>query len=81
VAVDVISITETTELLLSGSIPDVELDLAQVLLWLVLFTMRESEISYGREAKRVNFDTERCNVLLLELAGQMALHEGGLWES
>ena len=30
-AVDVVAITETTELLLTGCVPDVELDLAEVL--------------------------------------------------
>lgn len=30
-AVDVVTVTETTELLLTGGIPDVELDLAEVL--------------------------------------------------
>lgn len=32
-AVDVVTITETTELLLAGSIPDVELNLSEVLRW------------------------------------------------
>jgi hypothetical protein len=31
-SIDIISITKTTELFLAGSIPDIELDLAQVLL-------------------------------------------------
>lgn len=31
VTVDVVSVAETTELLLTGGIPDIELDLAQVL--------------------------------------------------
>lgn len=80
VAVDVVSITETAELLLTGGIPDVELDLAQVLcLLLVLFRAAQGTgIAYCGEAERVNFDTERGNVLLLELARQMALHEGRL---
>lgn len=30
-AVDVVTVTETTELLLAGGIPDIELDLAEVL--------------------------------------------------
>jgi len=34
--------------------------------------------TYGSEAKRVDLDTERGNVLLLELSGQMTLDEGGL---
>jgi hypothetical protein len=34
--------------------------------------------TYGGEAKRVNLDSERRNVLLLELSGQMALDEGSL---
>lgn len=32
-AVDVVPITETTELLLASSVPHVELDLTEVLLW------------------------------------------------
>lgn len=34
--------------------------------------------TYGGESERVDFDTERRNVLLLKLSGQMALDEGGL---
>ena len=34
--------------------------------------------TYGGESERVDFDTERRNVLLLELSGQMTLDEGGL---
>ena len=41
-ALDVVTITETTELLLAGSVPDVEADGTKV----------------GRERKRVNLDTE-----------------------
>lgn len=61
-AVDVVPIAETTELLLSGSVPDVELNGAQVC----------------AEAERVDFDTESCDVLLLELSGDVALDECGL---
>lgn len=32
----------------------------------------------GGEAERVDFDTEGGHILLLELAGQMTLDEGGL---
>jgi hypothetical protein len=35
-------------------------------------------IAYGSEGQRVNLDTEGSNVLLLELASQVALDEGGL---
>lgn len=36
-AVDIVTVTETTELLLTGGIPDIELDVAKVLLsWLAL---------------------------------------------
>lgn len=35
-------------------------------------------MTYGGEAERVDLDSERRNVLLLELAGQMALDEGRL---
>jgi len=34
--------------------------------------------TYGGEGKRVDFDTEGCNVLLLELSSQVTLDEGGL---
>ena len=34
--------------------------------------------TYRRKAERVDFDTECGDVLLLELARQMALDEGGL---
>ena len=38
----------------------------------------QRQITYGGEAERVHLDTERRNVLLLELARQMALDEGRL---
>lgn len=59
---DVVSITQTTKLLLSRSVPDVEADGAEV----------------GVELKRVYLNTECGNVLLLELSGQVTLDEGGL---
>lgn len=34
--------------------------------------------TYGREAQRVNLDTEGRHVLLLEFTSQVALDEGGL---
>jgi hypothetical protein len=39
---------------------------------------REGRGTYGGEAERVDLDTERRNVLLLELSSQMALDEGRL---
>jgi hypothetical protein len=44
-AVDVVAITKTTELLLTGSVPDVELDLAKVLL---LISIRVQASDFGR---------------------------------
>lgn len=61
-AVDVVAIAEAAELLLARRVPDVELDGAEV----------------GGEAERVDLYSERRNVLLLELASQMALDEGRL---
>jgi len=61
-AVDVVSVAQTAKLLLAGRVPHIELDLAEV----------------GGEGERVDFDTEGGDVLLLELARQMALDEGGL---
>ena len=62
VSTDVVAVTQTAKLLLTGSVPDVELDLAVI-----------SEESHG-----MDLHTERSNVLLLELTSQVALHEGGL---
>jgi hypothetical protein len=64
-SVDVVSITETTELLLTCSIPDIELDRAKV----------------RCETERVNFDTEGSDVLFLEFTSQMALDKRGLSSS
>lgn len=36
------------------------------------------EATYRSEAKRMDLNTESCDILLLELAGQMALDERGL---
>ena len=57
-----VSITETSELFLTGSIPHVEADGSMV----------------GVENHRVNLNTESGDILLLELACQMSLDEGGL---
>ena len=59
---DVIAVAQTTELLLTRSIPAVEPDLAPV----------------GGEVQRADLDSDRGLVLLLELASQMALDECGL---
>jgi len=61
-ALDVVAITETTKLLLPGSVPDVEADCAKV----------------GGEGQRVHLDTEGGDVLLLEFTRQVALDESGL---
>ena len=62
VATDVVSVAETTELFLAGGVPNIEFDLTVV---------RE-------EGHGVHLDTESGDVALLELAGQVALHEGRL---
>lgn len=64
-SIDVVSITETTKLFLSSSVPDVELNGAQVCC----------------KGERVDLNTKGSDVLLLELSGQMALDEGGLSSS
>lgn len=61
-AVDVVTVTETTELLLTSGIPDIELDLTEV----------------GREAEGMNLDTEGSKVLLFEFTSQVTLDKGGL---
>lgn len=40
--------------------------------------VRSDHDTNGSEAKRVDLDTERGHVLLLELAGQVTLDESGL---
>jgi hypothetical protein len=80
-SVDVVSITKTAELLLTSSVPDVELDLAKILL--LLSVCHHSRVCgsgglYGGEAERVNLYSKSRNVLLLELASKMALNEGRL---
>jgi hypothetical protein len=79
-SVDVVSITETTELLLACGVPHVELDGAEVLLSRQYGASRGriDRGTYGGEAERVDLDSERRNVLLLELSRQMALDEGRL---
>jgi hypothetical protein len=62
VAADVVAVSQTTELLLAGGVPHVEPDLAVV----------------GEEGHGVDLHAEGRDVLLFELAGQVALHEGGL---
>ena len=90
-AVDVVAITETAELLLTGRVPDVEGDLTEVLprvsAWMdaqVAAAVANEGIrqylgpTYRGEAQRVNLDTEGGHVLLLELTSQVALDKGGL---
>lgn len=64
-AVDVVTVTETAELLLTSSVPDLEFDLTKV----------------SEEAEGVNLDTLGSNVLLLEFTSQMALDEGSLYKN
>lgn len=80
--VNVVSITKTSELLLPSSIPDVELNVTQVLWTSVnLATDQGGGIAtYGSETKRVNFDTESGDIFLFELTSQMALDKGGLFD-
>jgi hypothetical protein len=83
-AVDVVAVAKTTELLLSSGVPDIELDLTKVLrCMLVTGCLRvvqhtEGCNAYGRETERVDLDTESSDVLLLELTSQVTLDEGGL---
>lgn len=60
-----VTISETSELLLAGGIPDVESNGTVV----------------GVEDHGVDFDSESSNVLLFEFSGQMSLNEGSLTDS
>jgi len=80
-AVDVVAIAEATELLLTSGIPDVKLNLAEVLregLGSRGWALSSAGLTYRGEAKRVNLDTEGGHVLLLEFSRQVALDKGGL---
>jgi hypothetical protein len=82
-AVDVVSVTETTELLLAGSIPHIELKLAKVGVETERAVKRSAADRDDRDIKTnvLNLDTQRGDVLLLKLSGQMTLDEGGLrWQ-
>ena len=59
---DVVTVTETTELLLTGCVPDIESEGTAV----------------GVENKGVDLDTQSCNVFLFELTSQVTFHKGGL---
>lgn len=83
-SVDVVTIAETTELLLTGSIPDIKLELTQVL---SRISMPSTSLSsrfagrwwtYGGESERVNLNSQSGDILLLELTSQVTLDEGGL---
>lgn len=85
-AVDIVSISETTELLLTSSVPHVELDRSEVLPSQLVGTNRGGNGrggvfggAYGAEWKRVHFDTESCDILLLELASKVTLDECSLY--
>jgi hypothetical protein len=77
-AVDIISISKTSKLLLSCGIPNIELDVTQALGGVSKFLFVENIDTYRAESKRVNFDTEGSNILLLKFSSQMALDEGCL---
>ena len=62
VATNVVSVSESSELLLTGGIPNVEKDLSLG----------------GEEWHWMNFDSESSDVFLLELSSQMSLDESGL---
>lgn len=93
-AVDIVTISQTAKLFLSGSIPHIELDGAQILYPYLLDSFDNRKCFCSREGRReesiggvahrlkvegVDFDTESSNVFLLEFTSNMALYEGGLF--
>lgn len=76
--VDVVSVSQATELLLTGGVPDVELDRSIILGTDQCGRIDKRKVTYCRKLKRVNFYSEGGNVLLLKLSRQMALDKGGL---
>ena len=77
-AVDIVSISQTTELLLTGSIPHIEDDLAKVLEVIRSGKQEHTRCPYRAEFERVNLDAQSSNILLLEFTCQVTLDEGGL---
>lgn len=82
-AVDVVTVAQTTELLLTGSIPDIELNLAVVLHICCISNSAHRRFgvwvgTHGGEAQGVNLDTKGGHVLLLKLASQVTLDKSGL---
>merc|ERR1719411_2226417 len=59
---DIISVSQTSKLLLPGSVPHIEPDGAPV----------------GVENQWMDLDTQSGDILLLKLSSQMSLDEGGL---
>jgi hypothetical protein len=86
-SVDVVTVTETTKLLLTSGIPDIELDSTVVLVQVsndrTIARLRSGVLrrgmTYGVEKKRVNLNTESGDVLLLEFTSQVTLDECGLF--
>merc|ERR1719343_1442822 len=60
-SLDVVTITESSKFLLTGSVPNIECQLAAV----------------RGKFERMDLHTERRNVLFLELAGQVAFYQCG----
>jgi hypothetical protein len=79
-SVNIVTITEASKFLLSCSIPDIELNVTQVLC--DISNRRQTGIgtrrTYRAEPEGMNLNTESCNILLLEFTSQMTLDEGGL---
>ena len=79
-AIDIVSVTKTSELLLSSSVPDIELNVTQVLPQLVIVAHVTRFLGpYRAKSERVNLNTESRNVLFLELSSQMTLDKSGLF--
>ena len=77
--VNIVSVTKTSKLLLTSGIPDIELDVAQVLAGsLVSFSRGRFGKAHRAKSQRMDLNTKGGDVLLLELSGQMTLDERGL---
>ena len=69
-SVDVVPISETTELLLSRGVPDIEL-YPSVILEYHKSTGPNSEVQIGtycRETERMNLNTKGCNIFLFKFS-------------
>jgi hypothetical protein len=76
-AIDVVAVSQPSKFLLACRVPDVELDLAEVLLRIrsSCRLMRSRVTTYGCETQGMNFYPQSGDIFLLEFSCKMSLDE------